>query len=170
MTALRKASPARLADTCHVLLRQIARGDRPPGHRLPAPIALAHELGVSEIVLRSALDDLTKERVLRRSRAARYTVAAEEDWRITLPVLRGKALAVTRQLRSELRTGAYDDGGELPTAYDLAGRHRATVDEVRVALRELAAEGLIALPPLQKPLVRYEAERSAPPTSPGRHA
>ncbi|MEU3499912.1 GntR family transcriptional regulator [Streptomyces hundungensis] len=163
-TAPRKASTAWLGDTAHVLLRQIARGDRPPGHRLPRPVDLARELGVSEIVLRAALDALTKVRVLKRSRAARHTVAPAGDWCITLPVPRGKAMPIARRLRAEVRAGDYDESGELPTPRLLASRYGATVAETQAALRELAAEGLITLPPHRSPQVRKEADSSPPST------
>ncbi|GGY13480.1 GntR family transcriptional regulator [Streptomyces xanthochromogenes] len=169
MTVLRKAGSAHLGDTCHVLLRQIARGDRPPGASLPNPVDLSRELGVSEIVLRSALDDLTRERVLRRTGTARYTVTPLADWRISLPGLRPKGLAVARHLRSRIRAGAYDSRGELPTVHVLAILCAAPVIDVRAALRELAAEGLITLPPLQGPRVRREATPPAQTSSSRSH-
>ncbi|MFB7741912.1 GntR family transcriptional regulator [Streptomyces sp. NPDC056132] len=168
MTGRRKAGSAHLGDTCHVLLRQIA-GDRPSGAALPAPVDLARELGVSEIVLRSALDDLTRERVLRRASTAGYTVTPVADWRITLPVPRPRALVVARDLRRRLRAGVYDSRTELPTVHVLAGLYAAPVDDVRAALRELAAEGLITLPPLQAPRVRDAAAPPAQPSSSRSH-
>ncbi|MFG3282033.1 GntR family transcriptional regulator [Streptomyces sp. NPDC048111] len=162
--AARKAGTSWLGDTAHVLLRQIARGDRPPGHQLPRPADLAQELGVSEIVLRNALDALTALRVLKRSKALRLTVAPDKDWSITLPVPRGKAMPIARRLREAVRAGVYDASGEVPTARVLASRYAATAAEAQAALRELAAEGLITLPPNRSPQVRREEDRTPPST------
>ncbi|MYV90319.1 GntR family transcriptional regulator [Streptomyces sp. SID1034] len=162
--AVRKASTAWLGDTAHVLLRQIARGDRPPGHRLPQPADLARELGVSEIVLRNALDALTRLRVLKRGRALQHTVAPEKDWSVPLPVPRGKAMPIARRLREAVRAGVYDSSGEVPTARVLASRYAATTAEAQAALRELAAEGLVTLPPHRSPLVRKAEDRTPPST------
>lgn len=77
---------------------QIESGALNPGDPLPGEIALAQQLGVSRIVVRQALTDLTREGLLYRQRA-RGTFVAQR--RHELPVLRDRLRGLTEEIERE---------------------------------------------------------------------
>jgi GntR family transcriptional regulator len=77
---------------------RIERGDLRAGDPLPSEIALAGRLGVSRIVVRQALTDLTSEGLLERQRA-RGTFVAHPRHRV--PILRDRLRGLTADLARE---------------------------------------------------------------------
>jgi GntR family transcriptional regulator len=80
------------------LRRQIESGDLHAGDLLPSEIALAGQLGVSRIVVRQALTNLTRDGLLERQRA-RGTFVAHPRHRV--PVLRDGLRGLTAELARE---------------------------------------------------------------------
>jgi GntR family transcriptional regulator len=77
---------------------QIESGALSPGDPLPGEIALAQQLGVSRIVVRQALTDLTGEGLLVRRRAVGTFVAPP---RRQVPILRDQLRGLTEDLSKE---------------------------------------------------------------------
>ncbi len=96
---------------------QIESGALKPGDPLPSEMALAKQWGVSRIVVRQALNDLTGEGLLVRRRALGTTVAPP---RRQVPILRDRLRGLTEDLAREgltvrsrvLSQGLVPAGGE----------------------------------------------------------
>ena len=80
------------------LRSQIESGTLGPGDPLPGEIALSQQLGVSRIVVRQALNDLTGEGLLVRRRAIGTFVAPP---RRRVPILRDRLRGLTEDLSRE---------------------------------------------------------------------
>jgi GntR family transcriptional regulator len=80
------------------LRSQIASGALSPGDPLPGEISLSQQLGVSRIVVRQALSDLTNEGLLVRRRALGTFVAPP---RRQVPILRDHLRGLTEDLSRE---------------------------------------------------------------------
>ncbi|PKV84222.1 GntR family transcriptional regulator [Streptomyces sp. TLI_146] len=143
---VRPVSATDLSNTGHVLLTRIARGDHFFGSALPLPADLAAELRVPEICVRSALDRLHDLGVLDRDAGHRLVVASRERWKVRHAEPGPGAVAAARQLRGEIRDGVHRVGHPLPPGRDLVRLLGLSPRDVRRALRDLAAEGLLALP------------------------
>ncbi|WP_369374152.1 GntR family transcriptional regulator [Streptomyces sp. cg36] len=156
-----------LSSTGHVLFTRIARGDHFFGAALPAPAALARELRVPEICVRSALDRLYARGVLDRASGHRFVVAPRERWKIRHTEPGPHAIAAARQLREEIRTGHYRLNRPLPPGRDLARLLGISPRDVRRALCDLAAEGLLALPVRGNAIVINNHHTPAPPAELG---
>ncbi|TDO30244.1 DNA-binding GntR family transcriptional regulator [Kribbella sp. VKM Ac-2527] len=72
-------------------------------------------------------------------------------WEGTLPQ---RHRVVAQLIRRSVAGGEFGLGGDLPSAAELAERYRASPDEVRLALRHLASEGLIVCDDDQRAAVR----------------
>ena len=80
------------------LRSQIESGVLSPGDALPSEMALSRQLGVSRIVVRQALNDLTGEGLLVRRRAIGTFVAPP---RRQVPILRDRLRGLTEDLNKE---------------------------------------------------------------------
>ncbi|MFD9791353.1 GntR family transcriptional regulator [Streptomyces sp. NPDC059070] len=139
-------APTDLSDTGHILFTRIARGDLFFGSTLPLAADLAGELRVPEICVRAALDRLHDLRILDRSAGHRLIVAPREQWRVRHTEPGPNALAAARQLRGEIHAGLHRLDHPLQPVRTLAHLVGVPTSDVRRALRDLAAEGLLALP------------------------
>src|SRR5215212_7129632 len=70
-----------------VLLDRIASGQYAPGNRLPSEGLLADDLGVHRLTVRRALDELSREGLLRaRQGSATFVSSRPEPIAITIPL------------------------------------------------------------------------------------
>lgn len=166
---VRPVSATDLSDTGHVVFTRIARGDHLFGSVLPLPADLATALRVPEICVRSALDRLHDLRVLDRDAGHRLIVAPRERWTVRHTEPGPNAVAVARQLRSEIRDGWHLLDHPLPPVRDLARLMGLPAGDVRRALRDLAAEGMLALPVRGNAVVISSRPAPAPAIAPADH-
>ncbi|MEU1073649.1 MULTISPECIES: GntR family transcriptional regulator [unclassified Streptomyces] len=143
---VRPVSATDLSNTGHIVFTRIARGGYFFGSTLPLPRDLAQELRVPEICVRPALDRLHDLGVLERDAGRRLVVAPRERWKVRHAEPGPGAVAAARQLRGEIRDGVHRVNHPLPPGRDLARLLDFSPRDVRRALRDLAAEGLLALP------------------------
>lgn len=74
---------------CNQLVREIAKGRLPPGHRLPGEYGLCELYGVSRTVVRQALGQLEHEGVIERVKGKGTFVAAQKVAESLVHTLRG---------------------------------------------------------------------------------
>jgi GntR family transcriptional regulator len=64
---------------------------------------------------------------------------------VTTPIYR----RIAQELRQQIKSGAHEPGGQLPTELELAERYEASRNTVRDAIKWLAANGLVETRPGQ---------------------
>ncbi|MEU9416004.1 GntR family transcriptional regulator [Streptomyces sp. NPDC048272] len=147
-----------LTDTAHIILARCAQGLYPVGSMLARAADLAVELRVPEVAVNSALSSMAGSGVLERTPTHRYRVAEQQLWRVHLPRPSLSARIAAEQIKREILDGWHPTGRGLPSLSAISSAMRMSADDVKRALRDLAAEGLIALPHPGRPaLVLYEA-------------
>ncbi|MEU3904104.1 GntR family transcriptional regulator [Streptomyces goshikiensis] len=158
-----------LTDTAHIVLARCTQGFYPVGSVLARAADLAAELHVPEVAVNSALSSMVRAVVLERTPTHRYRVAGQQLWRVHLPRPSLSARIAAEQIKREILDGWHPTGRELPSLAAISSVMRMSADDVKRALRDLAAEGLIALPRPERPaLVLYEAPEDSAPCTPRR--
>ncbi|MFI7174802.1 GntR family transcriptional regulator [Streptomyces spororaveus] len=144
-------------------LTDTAQGLYPVGSMLARAADLAAELHVPEVAANSALSSMAGVVVLERTPTHRYRVAEQQRWRVHLPRPSLSARIAAEQIKREIQDGRHPTGRELPSLSAISSAMQMTADDVKRALRDLADEGLIALPQPGRPaVVLYEAPEDGP--------
>ncbi|MFI1060392.1 GntR family transcriptional regulator [Streptomyces spororaveus] len=146
-----------LTDTAHIILTRCTQGLYPAGSMLARAADLAAELHVPEVAVNSALSSMAGFVVLERTPTHRYRVAEQHLWRVHLPRPSLSARIAAEQIKREIQDGWHPTGRELPSLSAISNAMGMSADDVKRALRDLAGEGLIALPQPGRPaVVLYE--------------